>query len=537
MKSKGLSIVGLVLLVAMSVQGQVPIPDPLPAFDFTFLPAVPTADQPIQLQISGLWPNTCPPIGGEVVVNGNEIVVILLLPGALGGEEPVCEPILTGYGVNVQVGPLPLGVYNVHARVVSRQAVSDTWFLGTIGVGIPVGDPEPPLRRTVAPGDLVVLLQDLPDIPDGPRAGQVGIVICCDTVDCTNRLWVSWFPFIQGVGTSEDCVDRIPMAYQPASATWVDPAGVGLAIPFNQCGFLRQDAEGCFLLEADDGGTYVLVAGAWLPDFLGPEAEFQLGDYVRVRGLINIMRPEEMFFRCREMHGDIFHPVIMPCIPVADPPFPPDVPACCPPQDFRPGDRVRLLVDNPPDMAGRPAPNLMAGRLGTVICCNTTDPEFTVFVSWDDFTGGFDTDFLCNTPMISYPAGSGWWVSCESITRLVGVPDNDVPECPEDTMLIGFGPEGIRIFRDPRCPPIPRTFAGCVTVTVQTNFRAALSLRITPEPEVGGEWQGTITPSVIPPGQSNVAVCITATGIDLAAIPPGESFKVAEVVILAVPAP
>ncbi len=531
MKRIGMLLAGLVMLLVSPLVAQVPIPDPLPAFEFAYSPTNPTTEDEVSLQVSGLWPNNCPPDGVDVSVNGTTIEISLLLPGAIDGNEPNCSPVQSAYGINVSVGPLAVGPYAVVVRVVSFTDATDTTSVGSFTVGIPAGggDGEPNVPVRVGPGTCVVILQDCAGL--SLRAGQAGIVVCCDSEDCSGRLLVSWFLNTAGVGTSEDCNDTTPRAMPPASATWVDPSQVGLGVCFDECGILQQNEERCYTLETDEGLTYILVAGSWLPDFLGEDAEFELGDRVRVQGLINLMRPTDAFFACTELDGDIFNPVITPCTPAGG-----DGDGCCDVQ-YEPGDRVRLLVDNPPDMTGRSTTGLAAGTLGTVICCNADDDEFSVFVSFDNFTGGNDMGFLCDqTPSVPYPANSGWWVSCGSI---VFVSDDNGGEnpCPDDNLTIGFGTNGIRLFRDPNCPTDARTFTGCVNATVITNFRARLSLRITPLASVGGTWRGAITPEVIPAGETTVTVCITAIDLNLAAIPAGQDTQVATVSIMGVPEP
>jgi hypothetical protein len=525
------------MLLAVSVQAEVPIPNPLPAFDFAFSPANPTSQDIVDLSISGLWPNTCVPNGTNVFVNGDAIEVRLLLPGALDCNEPICTPVLSAFGVTAGVGPLAPNVYNVFVRVVSCREATDTLSVGSFRVGLPVGEPnepnEPNEPREVRPGTCLVLLQDVNDNGVALRAGQAGMVVCCDSADCSGRLLVSWFMVTQGPGSTDDCNVAMPRAMQPGTATWVDPNRVGLGICFDRCGTLGQNDEGCFTLTTDDRQVFLLVAGSWLPRFLGPDAEFELGDRVRVQGLINLKRPAGAFFACREQNGDIFNPLITPCAPSGG-----GGEGCCD-AGFQPGDRVRLLVNNPPDQAGRPAVGLPAGTLGTVLCCNSSDDDFTVYVSWDNFTGGFNMSFLCDTAPPSFPADSGWWVGCDDIVLLSGGGNGGGggQPCPNDSMTIGFGSSGIRLFRDPDCPDTSRTFSGCVNVTVTTNFRAKLSLKITPKTGVNGTWQGTITPDVVPAGQSNVVVCVTADDLNLAAIPAGQNVQVAQVSILAVPAP
>jgi hypothetical protein len=82
---------------------------------------------------------------------------------------------------------------------------------------------------------------------------------------------------------------------------------------------------------------------------------------------------------------------------------------CCDPS-FSPGDRVKLLVSYP-----RGATGLAAGRLGTVICCDYDDPDLPVFVSWDAWTNGRNSDVYCDTSIYPYPSNSGWWMACDEI--------------------------------------------------------------------------------------------------------------------------
>lgn len=530
MKREGMLLAALLMFLASPLVAQVPIPDPLPAFEFTYSPTNPTSEDEINLQISGRWPNSCPPDSAEVSVDGNDLTISLLLPGAIDGNEPNCTSVESAYQINKRTGPLAADTYVVSIRVVSHTQASPATRIGTLTVRVPAGGGgEPNVPITIGPGTCVVILQNCDDL--SLKAGQAGIVVCCDTTDCSGRFLVSWFLNTAGVGTSADCNEANPRIIPPASTTWVDPSRVGLGICFDECGVLQQNEERCYTLATDAGLTYILVAGSWLPDFLGEGAQFQLGDRVRVQGLINIRRPEGAFFSCTAEDGDIYNPVITPCTPAGGGAGT----GCCNAQ-YEPGDRVRLLVDNPMDMTGRAPTGLLAGTLGTVVCCNADEESFSVFVSFDDFTGGGDMSSLCRTtPTTTFPAGSGWWVSCDQIV-FVSSGGNTNP-CPNDNMTIGFGTNGIEIFRDPDCSTETRTFSGCVNARVTSNFRARLSLRITPLATVGGTWMGTVTPEVIPAGESTVAVCVTATDLDLTAIPAGQNVQVATVSIMAVPEP
>ena len=87
---------------------------------------------------------------------------------------------------------------------------------------------------------------------------------------------------------------------------------------------------------------------------------------------------------------------------------------CC----YETGDRVRLLVDYPNDPWRQWG--LLAGAHGTVLCCDSDDPDAPLFVSWDGWTGGWDKDEYCDIPPGPYPPESGYWVSCDQIAPFTG---------------------------------------------------------------------------------------------------------------------
>jgi hypothetical protein len=73
------------------------------------------------------------------------------------------------------------------------------------------------------------------------------------------------------------------------------------------------------------------------------------------------------------------------------------------------------MVDTPRDSQGTAAVGLYAGTLGTVVCCDHDDPDLPLYVSWDGWANGKNSDTYCDPPVMSYAPNSGWWVSCELI--------------------------------------------------------------------------------------------------------------------------
>jgi len=90
---------------------------------------------------------------------------------------------------------------------------------------------------------------------------------------------------------------------------------------------------------------------------------------------------------------------------------------CC---GFQPGDRVVLLIDTPRDTLGWPAVGLHIGAVGTVVCCDRSDPDLPLFVSWDGWANGKNGDLFCDPPVMSYAPYSGWWMSCDDIAPWSG---------------------------------------------------------------------------------------------------------------------
>ncbi len=81
------------------------------------------------------------------------------------------------------------------------------------------------------------------------------------------------------------------------------------------------------------------------------------------------------------------------------------------------------------------------------------------------------------------------------------------------------------------------TYAGCTTLTLELNFRALLSVEITPGIGVGGTWSGTLDPDTVGPGEVTTQICVTVEDLDISGLPPGNDIQIATVSLFAVPAP
>lgn len=79
------------------------------------------------------------------------------------------------------------------------------------------------------------------------------------------------------------------------------------------------------------------------------------------------------------------------------------------------GDRVMLTVDNPDGANG-----LLAGAVGTVICCDTLEGVSPLLISWDGWTDGHDNTIYCYLPASPTlgPSDSHWWIDCDQVVAL-----------------------------------------------------------------------------------------------------------------------
>ncbi|MEN6425749.1 MAG: CARDB domain-containing protein [Phycisphaerales bacterium] len=262
-------------------------------------------------------------------------------------------------------------------------------------------------------GDSVVLVGE--GNPDGARdlpRGATGTIICSN--EDTNAILVSWNFWTNG-GDPNDymlCSERLAGLFAPGSTWWVSPAD--LAKPFKTaCGTLQE-----IRISSGDKGEDMTAVGLfvenvgfyYLPD-LGSDTSSVGQDFVAA-GLFAPYAtiPDGMVVTSGDVDliAVILSSTLLQC-PAS---------GCCEPA-YKPGDRVRLLVDEPAGAVG-----LFTDAGGTVVCCNSTDPTAPILVSWDFWTGGHTGDDRCDsdTTVRYYSETSGWWMACTEIERIV-LPD------------------------------------------------------------------------------------------------------------------
>lgn len=262
-------------------------------------------------------------------------------------------------------------------------------------------------------GDSVVLIGE--DNPNGARdlpRGASGTIICCDSRS-QNSVLVSWNLWSNG-GPDDvyvTCNERLAGIFPPASTWWVPVADLAKYVKTG-CGTL-QEVQVC------PGGQCEDLAGAglsvrfdalyYLPDLTDvslPGEQFVASGlyapYAAIpEGLVVTPVPGTQTALVKVL----LHSVLLPC---------PKLGCCEPP--YVEGDRVLLLVNEPGG-----APGLFTHAAGTVICCNASDPEAPILVSWDSWAGGHNDDEACGCCDRPgwYPDNSAWWVACSEIEPIV----------------------------------------------------------------------------------------------------------------------
>jgi hypothetical protein len=380
-------------------------------------PDYPTPSDEVSITLGGDWPDPCVPEQIPMAVFPSESVWIdLLLPGWQNAGSSSCPPAPTPdptpWELEGIAGVLAAGHYDVFARVISCEGKGLYHWIGEFNVGGGKPD-EPPCDDCCAtaffPGSRVVLLEDSPPGGPGLKTGQSGTVICSASRSDCDRVLISWDLWTEGGDDTDECLGEVPLGFPANSTLWVNVQKVLVGRQFVRHGTLRACTDGCICFHADRGGVFNVVATDDMQKMLAEIASMDTGR-VCLRGLLNKTRPgPDMVRPCPQRDGDVHHPIISTC-----PTLPPDKPGVCD-LSLQPGDRVVLLVDNPMGAGDKPAVGLLAGATGTVVCTDSTDDQLPFYVSWDGWTHGTDTDYFCDSVVVPYEPGSGWWMACHEV--------------------------------------------------------------------------------------------------------------------------
>ncbi len=282
-------------------------------------------------------------------------------------------------------------------------------------------------------GDTVVLVGE--DDPNGavdlPR-GTSGTIICCNSKS-ENSVLVSWNLWSNG-GSDDayiECNERLAGIFPPGSTWWVPVQDLAKYVK-TDCGTLQEvrlctngecpDLAGVALFVEPQGLYYLPDLGTLTPV---PGGQFRAsGLYAPYAVLPDGLVVSSATGMQRALAEVILHSVLLSC----------PATGCCQ-EAYKPGDRVRLLVDEPGG-----APGLFAGAGGKVICCNSTDPNTPILVSWDFWEEGHDDDETCDCcdPIGWYRDNSAWWMACKEIEPAILADLYDLGES-----LRGFAPSSL----------------------------------------------------------------------------------------------
>jgi len=106
--------------------------------------------------------------------------------------------------------------------------------------------------------------------------------------------------------------------------------------------------------------------------------------------------------------------------------------------------------------------------------------------------------------------------------------------------IVDQGP--IEVVQDTTSDSPYKTYIGCKTTDVISNFKAKLFLEAKSSSPAGGSWTGTFGPGgpsdlVVLAGTTNVEICAKGTGVDIGKLTNGgaKDFKVAEITVKVLP--
>lgn len=116
------------------------------------------------------------------------------------------------------------------------------------------------------------------------------------------------------------------------------------------------------------------------------------------------------------------------------------------------------------------------------------------------------------------------------------VPPVPPPPSPTGPCSLVFGVGGITVCLSPTPGAPAGSYSACVPITLELNFRGELTVEVSPTSPAGGDWSGSITPSIVGPGQVTVSLCINGTDVDISALPGGSVATLAQASVFVVPA-
>jgi hypothetical protein len=268
--------------------------------------------------------------------------------------------------------------------------------------------------------DRVVLIGEAnPNGATGLPRGATGTIICHNAFEKENAFLVSWDLWDKGGDPDEylNCTQRFGGVFPPGSTWWVPEQSLAKYFE-SDCGTVEETVICCRGDSPDVPmvGLFVPLGPVYcLPDIATgqplPRALCKaMGLYTPYEELIGRQTPADP--AKRTIGGIIFDSIVIPC----------HVPGCCE-ASYAPGDRVRLLVNQPGGAEG-----LEVGAGGTVLCCNPDDPITPILVAWDNWTGqGDDADKICPTPTW-LREDAGLWMACTEIRRVLRADLCDMPE-------------------------------------------------------------------------------------------------------------
>jgi len=470
--------------------------------DVAVSPQNPGVLDEVTLTFSDTWPRNCYPLQSEqrhaVEVIGNSIYVTIYT-----GERFACLDRPSPWQIERSVGPLDPGCYDVYVALEAWTWADEPFTLVTSFCVEDDSSSNPP--------------------QDSARRGQ--FELCVEQEDPF---------FVSGMLNDKNCksFNEPWLTSMPPKPTWAPLDAVVTKIEYR----LEFEANPCsdyeISLDRDQDDTTAPVV---LYDNLGGDTDGGYDDDPEDDHDIELDWRYTNAFNGQSVHQNwtfcitntiteypiwciLLRPVKILCLRIYWE-IPDDQSNC----GVKAGDRVVLLTDQP-----RGAFGLEAGMEGTVICTDGDDPDLPIFVSWDNWANGRNSDGYCDAPPLAYTPYSGWWVGCQDIVNIGdgsqsggdgrpgGGGSGPGGTVPTSTPVFRFGNNCAPLVPDPTAPAWSKTYIGSMMLSINANFRGRYSATVDPVSSTDRQWTAWVEPEILGPGQVTAALRVRVQNLNLA---------------------
>ncbi|MCU0918613.1 MAG: hypothetical protein MUC88_29260, partial [Planctomycetes bacterium] len=104
-----------------------------------------------------------------------------------------------------------------------------------------------------------------------------------------------------------------------------------------------------------------------------------------------------------------------------------------------------------------------------------------------------------------------------------------------DEIFVDIGGAIVPLDPDLESSDPTHTYTACILAWLEVDFRAHLSVVVTPTSPAYGTWSASVFPEEVGPGEVRVEICVRGENVHLPDVSGGDRLVVAEVTVLAAP--